>query len=1253
MRPKSIRTALVLAFAGVVAIVLAQGILSYWKGFRAEYIMAKSYHSSFAEEVAADNMLKAAHDIRVNIRSPEKHGEVGEEISQFLEGVEESIRATRASMDSVKYLGKEDRVAEEEAEIVLLGSLQRFGDEMAGIWQEATSVGVDVGVSVQERVIGIVEREVLPRLYSYREQSREDLAREGNDILKVVSGFGTLLVSAILICLFISVVAGFFLYRRIIGPVNEITRDVEKLSAVNAEGRIAPTGAKEMDRLGTSFNALMDSLEEANRKRDELKELAEKRSHELSRVLELVPDIVCAVDFSGRMVEVNRGFERVLGYSREEVMATNIFDLIHPDDREAAVVETESILVEGRVVRSFENRYRHKNGEWRNFSWSADPSVEEGIIYAIGRDVTDQVRAREEEEKSFEKALQSRQALIRVRDSVQSDRQKFFEQVTEACVEILGVDRASVWQFVEETNQAVRIDLYEPKENAHGAELTISLDDYPAYFKAIKRLAPLAVEDVYSDPVTREFAEKEYRPLGICSILDVPIRAGGTLSGILSCEQVGESRSWTDSDVKFLSEIVGSVLLQFEFEERNEAERKLRASEEYNRSIVENSEDCLKVLSVDGRLLDMADPGKRIMEVSDFEEIRNSDWPAFWSEPYRTEVRKAVKTAAGGKAVRFRGQCPTMGGRHRWWDVIVSPIMNASGEVYRLLAVSRDVTEQKEAEQQLEEFNESLEQEVMKRTTELVSSEERFRMMIEQVKDYAIFMLDPEGKVVTWNAGAERLMNFRQEEILGRHFSVFYPENDVEEGLPEHFLAIAREKGRYRLEGWHIRKDGSRFWAEVMISSIYAPDGKMRGFVKVTRDLTERREADQALKKAFQAQKELTRKAQAGERAKSDFLAVMSHELRTPMNGIIGFSELLLGSSDLSDEDRDFVETLSESSHGLLRILDDILDFISSESGTMHIEKAPFQPRKLLEEVRLVISPLAAKKGLALLLDVGEEVPDKLDSDGARLRQIMMNLLGNAVKFTKEGSVRLSMNRLEKEGDELWWRISVEDTGPGIPKPQREEVFDPFYQADSSSSRRFDGSGLGLSISRRLAELMGGTLEFDSGAEMGSTFVLNLPMKLAEPEKNEGSKNGSSEEVQEKLLASEIPLKIMVVEDNLVNRKMMMTLLSKLGYDPIFAKDGKEALEVYKTSRPQCIFMDLQMPEMNGVEATEAIRKFEDEEKWAPAFISALTANTVIADRTRCFQAGMSFYLNKPVRRNTVIAVLMQAEEFLKENATG
>jgi PAS domain S-box-containing protein len=367
------------------------------------------------------------------------------------------------------------------------------------------------------------------------------------------------------------------------------------------------------------------------------------------------------------------------------------------------------------------------------------------------------------------------------------------------------------------------------------------------------------------------------------------------------------------------------------------------------------------------------------------------------------------------------------------------------------------------------------------------NTEELLSLMVAAVEDYAIYMVDTDGTILTWNSGAERNSGYTASEIIGRNYSSFFPREEIHSGIPEKELADARVTGRVRREGWRMRKDGTKFWAVQTLTAVRDKSGELIGFAKVTRDLSDRREQEVALRHAME-------EAKVANATKSEFLANMSHELRTPLNAILGFSEMMITevSGPLGNKNREYAGHVHSSGHHLLALINDLLDFSKLDANAMVLDQGIEDLHRIARCAVDTIQPLAAKAGVHVLLEVSGEV--SLHCDDRRMLQILLNLLSNSVKFTGDGG-RVTL-RVHDQGDAVC--VSVEDTGIGMKPEEIPQALSRFGQIESVMARTTQGTGLGLPLVKQLVELHGGTLVMISEKGIGTRVTLLFPKSSAQ-----------------------------------------------------------------------------------------------------------------------------------------------------------
>ena len=516
----------------------------------------------------------------------------------------------------------------------------------------------------------------------------------------------------------------------------------------------------------------------------------------------------------------------------------------------------------------------------------------------------------------------------------------------------------------------------------------------------------------------------------------------------------------------------------------------------------------------------------------------------------------------------------------------------------------------------------------------LEGSQERYRLLAENSVD-VIWSTDLQGRFTYITPSVQAMFGYTPQEACQRHLFDQLPAEELQ--LVQEKVAAVLCRGRFHscpscLELRQIRKDGSLIWTEVLTTPLHDHAGQLVGFQGSTRDITDRKSFEHEL----QATKE---QAEAANRAKSEFLANMSHEIRTPLNGIVGMLQLLEMSS-LDKEQAEFVDIATRSSRRLARLLSDILDLSRVEANKLEIREEPFQPAEIMQSIRDIFTRVARHNENALDVSLDRGVPEKLLGDSTRLTQILFNLTGNACKFSRSGRVEVLAWRLPPE-DRQTCRIlfAVSDTGQGIPEDRLDQVFETFARGRQSSgltSRDHDGAGLGLPLVKRLVQLMRGTLVVDSTEGRGTTVYVSLPFTSCRPADQTGPL------WREQSRGHGQGLRILLADDDAVTQMAVAGFLERQGMTVHVAANGQQALDELDRGDFDCVLMDIQMPVMDGIEATRLIRQERRPHGPSSVPIIALTAYAMSGDRESFLSAGMDDYVAKPVDNDELLDVILR-----------
>ncbi len=831
-------------------------------------------------------------------------------------------------------------------------------------------------------------------------------------------------------------------------------------------------------------------------------QLAQERN-KLQAVLQALGKGLCVVDSAWKIQMVNQQAEQLFGRTAQDLAGRPVYRMIAPGPEEyqdecLITDATVPSLASGEPYNTDDGLLLTADGQLVPITLVVTPMVLGGNVIGavlVFRDISEQKRIERAHQQTEDLLRRIQTALSELAKHPQiygGNLQDAFHTITRLATECLHVERVSIWFFTQDRSAIQCADLYQLAIQEHSQGTVLLAADYPKYFQELDFERIVTADDAQADPRTSEFTATYLAPLGITSMLDVPIRSEGQMVGVLCHEHIGPVRHWTLEEQHFATSVANTVALAIESSDRRKVEQALRTSE--------------------GRLTTTV----------------QSTSIGIWD-----------------------------------WDL-------NSNEVY----------------------------------------------------------LSPEWKRQLGHEDHELGNTFQEWE------NRIHPE-DHERALGAIAVYLSRRESHLEIEHRLRHKDGSYRWILARGMLIKTQDQSTR-IVGIHLDVTDRKVAEEQLRQAKET-------AEAASRAKSQFLANMSHEIRTPMNGVLGMAELMLRCA-LGDKERHLTESIHRSGSVLLAIINDILDFSKIEAGKLQLESIPLEVCRTIQEAVDLAMPEAQKKHLKLSWHVASDIPAYLLGDPIRLRQIIVNLVGNAVKFTEQGGIELAVS-VESHREELYGlSVMVRDTGIGISPEAQAHLFAAFSQADGSTTRKYGGTGLGLAIVKQLVTLMGGHIKVQSAPGEGSTFTFSAYFRECDPVQRLQSPFVKESGIDAEPLAHHAEgseqVRILLVEDNPVNREVACGMLETLNVQIDTAENGREAVAAVERAEYALIFMDCQMPEMDGFTATKLIREREASTT-PPSHINvhrsvshvpivALTAHAMQGDRELCLAAGMDDYLTKP-----------------------
>ncbi|PRZ21697.1 PAS domain S-box protein [Flavobacterium granuli] len=997
--------------------------------------------------------------------------------------------------------------------------------------------------------------------------------------------------------------------------------------------------------------------------------------NQYKNLIQTATDFIYETDCQGNITFVNDFIIKTLGYKKNEILTKhfsffikkNYLNKVLPLYNNSQEIDFEYPMVEVPILK------KNRETIWISQKVMIRRNDLGKIIgySGIARDITYIKNSEKEKTERELKNIKYTKALKGFTEKSYSHDETLetkLKTIIEISTKTIGVDQVSYWEYSPEKIYCKQLYNLKKKQFEKGYEITQK--EYPDYFITLENKTQLVTTDINTNRISQKlYSQKFYNDFivknKICSILENPILINGELKGIICFEVIDKIKHWDNEDINFSRSVSDIISMTIITNMRYKTEKKLKYKSELLSAMTVctekflNNKDISAILSDVLIIMGKATKSKRVYyyqkEIDEKLISQKYRWfcgedtlteknPTLQNIPYayfeellhpllNNEIYKASVSEIKNKSLRKKLVDLNVK------SLILFPVF-VKKEFHGFLGFD-DSTEQRNWSEDEINILQTLARNIassierIENETAIYESEEKFRLLANNIPGTVyLAKYDADATKIYINDEIEKLTGYPKSAFLSkelRFMDLILPE-ERDEIIRDQINAI--ENGRTIHSIYRIRrKDQEIAWVEEFGEVIYK-NGEIAYLEGIYIDITTRKKTENAIK-----EKEY---AEAANKAKSEFLANMSHEIRTPLNGIIGFTDLLM-KTKLEEIQKKHMLTVNQSAQSLLEILNDILDFSKIEAGKLDLNIEKQEIKEIVNQSMDLVLFASIQKNLRLEINISPEVPIYVWADIVRLKQILINLLTNAIKFTDKGSIELKVSILKRiDNSQATIRFAVIDSGIGILEENQTKIFKAFSQEDNSTTRKYGGTGLGLTISNQLLALMDSHLQLKSTINKGSTFYFDLDLKISNQVVEDTAPTNTpmiydTVQIKEELISKQ--LKIMLVEDNKINMLLLKTIIKNLFSEATISEiqNGKDAVDQFETIKPDIIFMDIQMPIMNGYEATREIRNLESGQKTP---IIAITAGVEKEEKNKCLEAGMNDYISKPIIKGIIETTL-------------